>query len=295
MLEMTDREKFLFDLQGYLVVKDFLSDEQVRALNEAVDANVDETTEGFFPEGATYGGGMDGPYQAASVRGMLTWDQPWCQPFRDIIAHPKLIPYLNTLFGQGWRMDQEPFIIMARKGSGGHGLHGASSWYFDEGMFYHYQNGQIRTGMAVFQFQLADINPGDGGVTVIPGSHKANFKCPDDILLYSADQEAVRNVASKAGDMVIFLEATLHGALPWKADHNRRSLLYRYVSRYLNFHQGYIETSQPDWVSELTDVQRAVVEPPYVYNRPLVEDDGTSLSYGVQEEVPYRPRHKDGS
>ena len=192
-------------------------------------------------------------------------------------------------------MDEQPFIIMAKKGSGGHGLHGASSMLFDEGMFYHYTNGQIRTGMAVFQFQLADINPGDGGIAVIPGSHKANFKCPEDILLHSADQEAVRNVASKAGDLVIFLEATLHGSLPWKADHNRRSLLYRYVSRYVNFHQGCIKTSQSDWVNELTDVQRAVLEPPYAYSRPLVEDDGTSLTYQGQERVPYRPRHKDGT
>ena len=295
MLEMTEREKFLFDLQGFLVVRDFLTDEEVKALNEAFDANVDEEAEGFYAEGSGYGGGMDGTHRAATTTGMLTWDPPWCQPYRDLIAHPKLVPYLNTLFGQGWRMDEQPFIITARKGSCGHGLHGASSWYFDEGMFYHHQNGRIRTGMAVFQFQLVDINPGDGGVAVIPGSHKANFKCPEDILLHSTDQEAVRNVATKAGDLVIFLEATLHGALPWTADHNRRSLLYRYVSRYLNFHHGMNQTSQPDWVSELTEVQRAALEPPYVYNRPVIEDDGASLSAGAQDVVPYRPRHKDGS
>ena len=42
MLEMSEREKFLMDLQGFLHVKDFLSTEEVRILNEAVDANVDE-------------------------------------------------------------------------------------------------------------------------------------------------------------------------------------------------------------------------------------------------------------
>jgi hypothetical protein len=55
------------------------------------------------------------------------------------------------------------------------------------------------------------------------------------------------------------------------------------------------QTSQPDWVSELTEVQRAALEPPYVYNRPVIEDDGASLSDGAQDVVPYRPRHKDGS
>ena len=37
---------------------------------------------------------------------MLTWEQPWCQPFRDMLAHPKVIPYLNTLLGRSWKLDQ---------------------------------------------------------------------------------------------------------------------------------------------------------------------------------------------
>ena len=292
MIEMSEREKFLLDLQGFLCVKDFLTAEEVQTLNEAVDANVDEEAEDFFPEGARYGGGMDGQFGKGNVEGMLTWEQPWCQPFRDMVAHPKLIPYLNTLFGRGWRMDQLPFISFAKKGVGGHGLHGATSRVFDGGCFYHYANGEIRTGLAVFQFQLADINPGDGGLAVIPGSHKANFKCPEDIMLYSADREVVRNVAGKVGDMAIFLEATIHGALPWTAEHNRRSLFYRYSPKYLNFHQDYIETIQPEWVSELTDAQRAVMEPAYMYSRPLLEDDGASLVHPGQEPRPHRPRNK---
>ena len=293
MLEMSEREKFLMDLQGFLHVKDFLSTEEVRTLNEAVDANVDEEAENFFPKGAKYGGGMDGQSNKGTAEGMLTWEQPWCQPFRDMMAHPKLIPYLNTLFGRGWRLDELPWVSFAKKGTGGHGLHGTTSRLFDGAFFYHYANGQIRTGVAIFQFQLADINPGDGGIAVIPGSHKANFECPEDIMLYSANREVVRNVAGKAGDMVIFLEATIHGALPWTAEHNRRSLFYTYGPKYLSFQSYYIETSQPEWVSELTDVQRAVLEPAYNYSRPLLEDDGATLVHPGQEPTPQRPRNKD--
>ena len=36
---MSDREKYLFDLQGFIVVKGMLSEEEVKALNEALDAN----------------------------------------------------------------------------------------------------------------------------------------------------------------------------------------------------------------------------------------------------------------
>ena len=293
MIEMNEREKFLLDLQGFLYVEGFLTAEELRALNEAVEANVDEEAEDFFPRGTKYGGGMDGQFGKGTVEGMLTWEQPWCQPFRDLVAHPKLIPYLNTLFGRGWRMDHLPFISFARKGTGGHGLHGATSRIFDGGQFYHHANGEIRTGLAVFQFQLADINPGDGGLAVIQGSHKANFKCPEEIMLYNTDREVVRSVGGKAGDLVIFLEATIHGALPWTAEHNRRSLFYRYGSKYLNYHQDYVETALPAWVNELTDAQRTAFEPAYAPSRYLIEDDGATLTKPGGEPKPHRAPHKD--
>ena len=77
--------------------------------------------------------------------------------------------------------------------------------------------------------------------------------------------------------MVIFNEATLHGTLPWTAKHERRSLLYRYSPKYLHFAGGTYQTSQPKWVSELSEAQQAVLEPPYIYDRPLIEDDGVTV------------------
>ena len=38
---MNDTEKFLFDLQGFLKVPDFLSAAEVKELNDAFDANWD--------------------------------------------------------------------------------------------------------------------------------------------------------------------------------------------------------------------------------------------------------------
>jgi hypothetical protein len=39
----------------------------------------------------------------------------------------------------------------------------------------------------------------------------------------------VTEIHAKAGDCVVFMEACVHGALPWKAAHERRALLYRYI------------------------------------------------------------------
>ena len=94
------------------------------------------------------------------------------------------------------------------------------------------------------------------------------------------DQEdgPVRNIPCEAGDLLIFNEATTHGTLPWTAPHERRTLMYRFSPKYLHFAGGYYQAEFPEWVSELSEAQRAVLEPPYIYNRPLIEPDGETIT-----------------
>lgn len=61
----------------------------------------------------------------------------------------------------------------------------------------------------------------------------------------------------KAGDLVIFTEATLHCTLPWtNLNHETRRLLYRYSPKYIHMDGGTFEVTQPAWVSELTPAQQ---------------------------------------
>ncbi|MBT5828699.1 MAG: hypothetical protein HOH77_00790, partial [Candidatus Latescibacteria bacterium] len=169
---MTEREQFLFDLQGFLVMRDFLSTAEVSALNAAVDANFDKKGE---DGNSVAGGNLDGDFKRGMFNGMLTWDKPHCLPFRHLLAHPKIIPYLNTMMGRGWKMDHSPFILTSTIGAEGLRLHGSTARKFDGSQYYTYNNGQMRCGMVVFQYQLTDVNAGDGGFCAIPGSHKANY------------------------------------------------------------------------------------------------------------------------
>jgi ectoine hydroxylase-related dioxygenase (phytanoyl-CoA dioxygenase family) len=279
---MTDREKFLFDLNGYLHVPNFLSNQEVATLNAAVDANTDKMGE----DGNSVTGDsktLSGTHKRGCFGGMLTWSKPWCQPFRDLLAYQKAIPYLNEIHGRGWRMDHSPFILTATPNTEGLMLHGSTARQFDGAQYYTYANGQMRCGMVVFQYQLADVDTGDGGLCIVPGSHKANFQAPTEFLQWETDREHVYNVPCKAGDLVIFNEATIHGTLPWTASHERRSLLYRYSPKQVHFTGGYHATEMPEWVSELTPAQQAVLEPPYIYNRPLIEDDGETVVTPLRE------------
>ena len=53
--------------------------------------------------------------------------------------------------------------------------------------------------------------------------------------------------------------------------------LYRYAGKETNYNAGVYTATQPEWVSELTDTQRAVLEPAYGRSRPEILNDGETL------------------
>ena len=276
MLEMTDRERFLFDVQGFLVVPGFLSASEVGRLNEAVDANehkIVEDTNANIAGSST----LVGTAKRRILNDLVTLDHPWCDPFRDLLAHPKLLPYLNTMLGPGWRMDHSPALFVADRGAEGLALHGATSRTPAQSAAYVYANGKMQCGLVAVEFCLTPHDEGEGGFAAIAGSHKANFPMPPGIRRWEEDREILRNPACAVGDALFFSEATLHGTLPWRPAHQRRALLYRYSPGYLHIGGGYSTTTLPDWADELTEAQRAVLEPPHVYSRPVIQDDGETV------------------
>ena len=106
-----------------------------------------------------------------------------------MIAHPKIVPYLNVILGLGYRMDHNAGLITMREGAEGHILHGSSGPGFDPHQYYIFRNGQMHNGLTVVAWQFADVNEGDGGLCLIPGSHKGNYPCPQSIREHEAFQE----------------------------------------------------------------------------------------------------------
>tara|TARA_B100000029_G_scaffold188640_1_gene186233 strand:- start:35271 stop:36131 length:861 start_codon:yes stop_codon:yes gene_type:complete len=278
---MSSDEQYLFDLQGFLVIRNVLTHEEIKALNKALEANPEHRTSYDKPNTLS-GDWSSRPFQGqyapfCHYEGMLTWPKPWCEPFRKLLAHPRVIPYLNTLFGRGWKLDHGVDVLIAKEGCEGLKLHGSGNATFNGSRYYNYHNGRMRSGLVVFQYALADVEPGAGGLCVISGSHKANFECPEDILTWEANQELIHHIPQKAGDLVIFNEATAHGTLPWHGKNERRIALYRYTPKYLHYAGGIYTTELPEWASDLTEAQRATLEPPYIYHHPLIEDDGQTV------------------
>lgn len=277
-----ERAKFLFDLRGYIVLRQVLSETEVKLANEAINRHEFHEREGSVRL-ATKESKFSGEGGRYDMAGMLGWKNGDNEIFRKLLVHPKLVPYLHLLVGKGYRLDHFPLILAQNKGTEGFGLHGGpitSSGNFIPQLQYVCKNNEIYNSLLAVSFQLTDHNKDDGGFCVVPGSHKINFP-PLHELMQGEDQElnneCIVQPCTKAGDVILFSEATIHGCLPWKADYQRRVALYRFSPSHLAFARGYSDSWPSEFLDGMTDEQLTVMQPPYhpMYDRPCLNSDGS--------------------
>ena len=77
------------------------------------------------------------------------------------------------------------------------------------------------------------MHEGDGGLFLVPGSHRGSFNRPREMFNWPGHPApappGTLDVCPKAGSFVIMTEATTHAATPWTpTDRVRRSLALRY-------------------------------------------------------------------
>ena len=87
---MDAEEKYLFDLMGFLVVKQVLSRGEVDELNALIDSydlwrKAESGQESAWVNDPNF----------MTVGALHTWDEP----FRRLLAHPRMLPYVETLVG----------------------------------------------------------------------------------------------------------------------------------------------------------------------------------------------------
>ncbi len=212
---MEDDWEYLFDLCGYIVIRGVMTPEDVAEANAAVDRHQYELRDNTQHAKGTAFAKQRGEAELAvaaprrkDLRHMLGWEPADRAPFVKMLAHASLAPYLNVICGRGYRMDHAPTLITQEKGSPSGNLHGSSGPGFDPNQYYLWKNGQMHNGLVVVAWQLVDCNPGDGGLAVVPGSHKGNVSAPQLMRQFKAHQEFVKQPSTKAGDVIIFTEVS---------------------------------------------------------------------------------------
>ena len=147
---MNDDEKYLFDLNGYLVIEGVLTREEIDISNQAIDRYSEKMRIRSREERLDGNSDMlRGTHGRGEFGGLLELESPWCDPFRKMLVHPKIVPYLNEILGKGFRMDHQMFLISMDKGAEGFIFHGSSGPGFDPNQYYIFQNGKMHCGLTV--------------------------------------------------------------------------------------------------------------------------------------------------
>jgi ectoine hydroxylase-related dioxygenase (phytanoyl-CoA dioxygenase family) len=238
---MTEQERYLFDVQGYLVVEDALDRDQLAALNEILDRKLNEE--------------VDPDKNTQRFGGLLRWGKPYL----GLLDNPRIMPYLSALLGDPFRLDHDYCdVIRSGKGPIGTNLHGGGASN-DLTAWYRFHNGNLRSGLTVVAYNLKHVRPGDGGFGCVPGSHKANLPLPAEWRDTETEHPLVTRVTSPAGTAILFTEALTHGTLPWRGKSERRTVFYKYSPYPLAYASP---RYKPGEFPDLTERQRDLLEPP---------------------------------
>ncbi len=266
---MNDHEKFLFDLRGYIVVKNALTPQQVADLSDRLEHHRRTKDKAHFGSDRTIFAHSDDD----------AWTSPslleWGGTYIDLIDLPTIAPYLEALLGFGYRLDHDYLNIVNARAKrklylhgGGQGAGGPRDIVgsTDGGQcYYRYNNGRFFNGLVAVAYELNDVTPSAGGFACVPGSHKMNFPLPEAwrISETQADIHAcVDRVSAQAGDAIIFTEACAHGTVPWEDGGERRTIFYKYCPHAVAWGACFYNA---DNYGELTENQRARLLPPSAY------------------------------
>ncbi|MEC4811881.1 MAG: phytanoyl-CoA dioxygenase family protein [Scytonema sp. PMC 1069.18] len=243
-MTLTELERYLFDLQGFLVLENTLTPSEITAINQLLDQHISEVDE----PGKLW-------VRFDSLLG-------WGNPFRNLIDNPRITPYLEAILGSRFRLDHD-YVHIIRQGIGpiGSELHGGGT-PFDPCQYYLCKDGTIRSGLVAVAYHLTDVPPGVGGFGCIPGSHKSNFPLPKEWYDLGNPPPCVQTISGKAGTAILFTEALTHGTIPWQGQHERRTLFYKY-SPYPSAWTRYYYN--PDDYPDLTETQRRRLKTPGFY------------------------------
>lgn len=261
---VSDLDRYLFDLRGYLVLKNAVTKEHVARMNAALDSLP------RMKPGEWYGYVHREKFEES--RG-IAYQQIYeaGQSFEELIDHPSWIEKVKEFVGGEGTFDfnnGELFIdenFASIRGPGeAIGLHSGGHQGVKRTQF-RVHNGRFMCGQINILLALTDIGQGDGATMVIPGSHKANFVHPDlekKQIHEGASVDGVEGaieVHLDAGDAILFVDAISHGSAKRINQGERRICVFRYGPAWGTFRFGY--RPSPELLGRLTPRRRRIVMP----------------------------------
>jgi len=229
---LTQKEKWFFDLTGYLVLPQVISPETVGKMLE-IGNRWHDLPEGELPPPLnTYHDDHTHETTPRAIDNVVYGDPI----FQELVLNPQIMRVVLAL------TDFRPQLLAATytrnfKNEDDTPLHNGF-----EGGIRNPANDYQASGDRIFAtfinaaVSLVDVPAGSGFVCV-PGSHKSNFACPKDVTITS-DPPVIHNINPRAGDCVIFTESLRHGGRAWPLDEPRGTVFVRYCTSYASWSPG---------------------------------------------------------
>ncbi len=225
---VSNEDRFLFDLQGFILLRGVLSPEECRnylgVIEELENLPHDDKArrEKLNPTGRPSQPTLENNTHSKRLNGLLRLNSA----FDALIAHPGVAPYLEAFMGQPQLVNT--WSISKFKGQDSGGWHRGVS-----PIQYSCRDGNIRSAMLNTVWFLTDNGPEDGCVVALPGGHKSNRDL-DWGKYKGLAMPGARPITGQPGDVFLFSETVLHNGLPKTTPGRRTNLYYNYTTRDFN-------------------------------------------------------------
>ncbi len=236
MLSRADVERYERD--GFIVVPDVLTGEEVAGLRQATDELV-ERSRGETRHTEVYD--LEPGHSAAEprVRRIKTPDK-WDRRFAAIVRHPRVIACLSALWGPNIRFDSAKLNMKAA------GFGAPVEWHQDWAFYPHTNDDLAAVGV-----MIDDMAEENGPLMVIPRSHQGpvhdhhsegRFCGAMDLTKTSLDIADAEPCLGKAGSISIHHVRAIHASAPNRSARPRRFFLLQFRSA-----DAWPLLNAPDW------------------------------------------------
>lgn len=220
MSALSDAQRIFFETNGYLVIPDALSPQELAQVRAAADR-----AEAEWRADPTRPGGRGDNLE--QVQAPIEYDPA----LRDLLVHPSVFPIVRELVGDDVSMIDNDFFITPPH-SRSH-----ANWHHDVGLLgvYHPRS----TMMVKAFYLLSDVPSGGGGTAIIPGSHRypLDFRFPE--VEVADEMPGYASMEYPAGTAYVFNGRCYHAALNNRTDQPRRVLIYNYGHFWMKTWTGY--------------------------------------------------------
>jgi hypothetical protein len=248
-VELTDEQKYLLDVRGWLLVPGVLSESEAKEMREFCYTLSRDPGSLPLPRRSSVGGPLQRLTDHPVVVGFMN----------EFVAHPPL----STPDGYGFRLEGT-FLTVRSEGHDNFRPHGGGGLFNFPGNshMYHCRPGAASSGLTRAVWELNPVEHGTGGTMFLTGSHKAAFKRPPSTE--SPDSPLWETYGCPAGSVLFFTEALCHTGAKWtNPNWDRVAVFNCYNTVNAKWHDW---EPHPELLADMPPLRRSLFRPVYAQN-----------------------------